>query len=371
MVLYVVLDWSSYLPFSPGTLPPLASPLGCGDDIKILFLRASTGVEKYGGADDNDEENEFMDAVDSHEDDVDDAIVSTLTEDVVVILDKRVFTNLKVECAANECSDAMSLNGPLLAAFGAAVIDACRLQAAEERQLQNSDVDDIQVHDPGLMLGICGLCAVDVRSELKPPLPSDTMGSISGFVPCGVQLEPVGANLWEAATKTQSALMDAISAAEPFRLADLRRTEAVTSELERAEKAIYSNANFIWTNLGHVNLLPANTFRDAHDNSRAAEEVEVLEAVDGEFDLSGAEDSTVVPSDLEEKKKKIFSRFGKEVVAIETHWLSAPSNIPVELLSAQCMEVGDRLALTITYSPTVHQERIITYIAERFQVRFS
>lgn len=148
-------------------------------------------------------------------------------EDVVVTLDEDVFIALKAETKAA----GTKLNGPLMTAFGAAVIDAIRRQQPE-------------LSPP---FPVRGMCAVDVRSHVFPPLPPDYVCSAAGLVPCALKLEP-GEDLWAVAALSTKSLVADVAAGEAFRM------QSIFTRGAFAELGPLFAGPFLWSNIGHFEV---------------------------------------------------------------------------------------------------------------------
>ncbi len=163
-----LVDWTTRVP--PLSLPPLAAPV-----TEALPLLASVPAPPDAPA----------------------------VQDAVFTADPGVLEALRGGAKVR----ALTLNGPLMAAFGAAIGAVARDGA------HAGGVDPRPV---------CGVCAVDVRGRVVPPLPADYVCSAAGLVPCRVSpVGPGAGDLWAAAAEAGEDLHRAIHAGEAFRLHDI------------------------------------------------------------------------------------------------------------------------------------------------------
>lgn len=150
-------------------------------------------------------------------------------QDLVIALTPALFTNLRTRCK----SKGITLNGPLLTAFGFAIADTIRLQQP------SLDVKS------GLTVG--GLVAVDARGDLVPPLPKNYISGAAGLMPCSVASANFLVDFWATAATVTSAITMSVAARQHFRLPDMLAREAY-GELG----PFFANVSFIWSNIGHL-----------------------------------------------------------------------------------------------------------------------
>lgn len=232
-----------------------------------------------------------------------------VVRDAVVTLAPEVFVALRAQAKARGAT----MNGPLMAAFCAAVADTATWQQ--------------DASDSGGGLRATGrapvrtMCAVDTRRFLVPPLPADFIGNIAGVVPCAMDVglaaaagdvgsasaDSDGADLWRVALAAQSGVVASADAGETFRLRD------ITVRGAWAEMVPLFSIPCLWSNIGHI---------------------------------AGGE--------------------GAVVAAVEFHMTGAGTN---PIVSGHCVEIGGKLALTVTYAASFHSEDTIHHLCDRFQAR--
>jgi hypothetical protein len=237
-----------------------------------------------------------------------------VVRDVVVTLAPNVFVALRAQTKARGAT----MNAPLMAAFCAAVADT----ATWQQDVSGGSGSGSDLRATG-RTSVRTLCAVDTRRFLVPPLPADFIGNIAGVVPCAMDVglpaaaasgdvgsasaDSDGADLWRVALTAQSSVVASADAGEAFRLRD------ITVRGAWAEMVPLFSIPCMWSNIGHI---------------------------------AGGE--------------------GAVVTAVEFHMTGAGTN---PIVSGHCVEMGGKLALTITYAASFHSEDTIHHLCDRFQAR--
>ena len=145
-------------------------------------------------------------------------------------VEPATFFALKAACKRNECT----LNGPLMTAFLAAVVERAREQLGQDASTGATDIRSC--------------CAVDLRNTLNlPPNYMNNSASVSkcaALIPASSEID--GASLWAASAKAQQGLLEALAAGEGFRLHD------ITKRMAFAEMAPIFAIPCLWSNVGHM-----------------------------------------------------------------------------------------------------------------------
>jgi hypothetical protein len=226
-------------------------------------------------------------------------------EDLVVSLPQSAFLSLKAACKAN----CVTLNGPLMVAVGMAarsVILASQSHPApiqeEEEEEETEKPNQKEDERPG-MKGLRVLCAVDVRRLLTAPLPANYISSAAGLVSLPLAL-PAGPS---SSLPWECAKMAQTNLLDGIEKNEAFRMADILGRGAFVELGQFFAVPLIWSNIGHIQA--------------------------------------------------------NGVASVESHVFGEGSN---PLISVHCVEAGDILSLTISYSPKFHEEKTMAQIGAAF-----